>query len=85
MVNCFMCFGIGLSAFYLKKNKEKNSKKSTIMLQSYILEGALTNVQERTCLEMLSGGSLGLLPRAASHTRLSARDHYTNDLTHKVF
>jgi hypothetical protein len=44
---------------------------STIMLQSYILEGALADVQERTAryLEMLSGGSLGLLLRPTKLTK----------------
>ena len=41
------------------------------MLQSYILEGALADVQERTAryLEMLSGGSLGLLLRPTKLTK----------------
>jgi len=42
-------------------------------LQSYILEGALADVQERTAryLEMLSGGSLGLLLRPTKLTKSS--------------
>lgn len=41
--------------------------------QSYILEGALADVQERTAgyLEMLSGGSLGLLLRPTKVTKSS--------------
>lgn len=42
-------------------------------VQSYILEGALADVQERTAhyLEMLSGGSLGLLLRPTKVTKSS--------------
>lgn len=42
-------------------------------VQSYILEGALADVQERTAryLEMLSGGSLGLLLRPTKMTKSS--------------
>lgn len=44
-----------------------------IHVQSYILEGALADVQEKTAfyLEMLSGGSLGLLLRPTRMTKSS--------------
>ncbi|CAK9226938.1 unnamed protein product [Sphagnum troendelagicum] len=53
--------------------KEIDTSFGLTGVQSYILEGALADVQERTAryLEMLSGGSLGLLLRPTKLTKSS--------------
>lgn len=55
------------------RRKEIITSQVYFVLQSYILEGALAEVQERTAryLEMLSGGSLGLLLRPTKMTKSS--------------